>query len=133
MTPADAARKYLGRPFRHRGRGPRYFDCVGLVWRAYMDCGVLLPCPDDYGREPEAARFQKAIVDALGEPVAHLEAGDVVTLRTKLHPHHVALVGSYPYGGFSLIHASGEHGRVVEHRLDDSYMARIVTIHRRPV
>lgn len=26
-----AARKYLGYPFRHRARGPRYFDCAGLL------------------------------------------------------------------------------------------------------
>ena len=133
MTPIDAARAYRGRPFRHLGRGPTYFDCAGLVWRAYADCGVVLPCPSDYGREPQADRFQRAIEAALGAPVVGMAVGDVVTLKTKRHPHHVALVGDYPYGGFSLIHASGEHGRVVEHRLDDSYMARIVTIHRRPV
>lgn len=134
MSIVQAARKYLGVPFRHRGRGPRFLDCVGLVWRAYHDCGVVLPCPDDYGQEPDAQRFRDAIVEALGEPVAGLQAGDVVTLRTALHPHHVAIVGDYYIPGHhTLIHASGEHGRVIEHRLDESYMARIVSIHRRPV
>jgi cell wall-associated NlpC family hydrolase len=128
-----AARRYLGVPFRHRGRGPRYFDCVGLVRQAYADCGVTMPCPDDYGREPQAGRFMAAISAALGPAVpGPVQAGDVVTLRTLKHPHHVAFVADYP-GGLSLLHASGEHGRVVEHRLSNDYLARIVSIHRRPV
>lgn len=135
MTPLVlAARRYLGVRFVHRGRRPDKLDCVGLIWRAYADCGVELPCPTDYGREPQADRFRQAIVAALGEPVplASLAVGDVVTLRTLKHPHHVALVGGHPHG-LSLIHASGEHGRVVEHRLDATFRARIVTVHRRPV
>lgn len=131
MTPLVlAARRYLGVRFVHRGRRPDKLDCVGLVWLAYRDCGVELPCPADYGREPQADRFRAAISAALGDPVSGLAVGDVVTLRTRLHPHHVAIVGDHP-DGLSLIHASGEHGRVVEHRLDDSYRARIVTVHRR--
>jgi cell wall-associated NlpC family hydrolase len=128
----DAARRYLGAPFRHCGRGPAKFDCVGLVWRAYVDCGVTLPCPNDYGREPHAERFKAAIAAALGPVVSEVRVGDVVTLRTLRHPHHVAIVGDYPHG-LSLIHASGEHGRVVEHRLSPEYQARIASIHRRPV
>jgi cell wall-associated NlpC family hydrolase len=129
-----AARRYVGVPFRHRGRGPRWFDCVGLVWRAYRDAGVELPCPTDYGREPQADRFMAAIVAALGPrvPKHGIAVGDVVTLRTKRHPHHIAIVTDHPEG-LGLIHASGEHGRVVEHRLDADYRDRIVTVHRRPV
>ena len=129
-----AARRYSGVRFVHRGRRPDKLDCVGLVWRAYRDCGVELPCPTDYGREPHAERFRDAIATALGpHRFGPLQVGDVVSLRTKKHPHHVAIVGDYPGGLLSLIHASGEHGRVVEHRLSDDWRDRIVTIHRRPV
>lgn len=128
-----AARKYLGVRFSHRGRRVDRLDCVGLVWRAYLDCGVVLECPEDYGREPDAQRFGEAIRSALGPPVDRLAVGDVVTLRTESHPHHIAIVGDYPESGFSLVHASGDHGRVVEHRLSDDYLERVVTIHRRPV
>jgi cell wall-associated NlpC family hydrolase len=127
-----AARRYLGVRFVHRGRSATKLDCVGLVWRAYADCGVALPCPTDYGRDPEALRFRIAVEDALGPRVPSLAIGDVVTLRTKRHPHHLAIVTDHPEG-LGLIHASGEHGRVVEHRLDPTYRARIVTVHRRAV
>ena len=107
-------------------------DCVGLVWLAYADCGVLLPCPNDYGREPQHERFNAAIEAALGAPVSGLEVGDVVSMRTERHPHHIAIVGDYP-DGLSLIHASGEHGSTVEHRLDANYRARIVNVYRRAI
>ena len=128
-----AARRYLGVPFRHRGRSAQKLDCVGLVWLAYRDCGVDLPCPTDYGREPQASRFMAAIVAALGPAVpGPPQIGDVVCLRTKKHPHHVAIVCDHPDYPLGLIHASGEHDRVVWHGLDASFLARIASIHRRP-
>jgi len=135
MTPLVlAARRYLGVRFVHRGRLPHKLDCVGLVWRAYRDCGRDVPCPADYGREPNLPRFMGVIEGALGPSIGtgDLQPGDVVTLRTANHPHHLAIVGDYPGGLLSLIHASGEHGRVVEHRLSPEYLARIVTVHRSP-
>jgi cell wall-associated NlpC family hydrolase len=128
----ESARKYRGVRFVHRGRRASKLDCVGLVWRAFRDIGVDVPCPNDYGREPQHERFRAAIEEALGPPIAldQLQPGDVVTLKSLRHPHHVAIVCDHP-NGLGLIHASGEHGRVVEHRLDPSYFARIVTAHRR--
>jgi cell wall-associated NlpC family hydrolase len=128
-----AARAYLGVPFRHRGRRPPKLDCVGLVLLAYADCGLTLWAPADYGREPQLPRFQAAIEAGLGAAVTGgPRVGDVVSLRTLKHPHHIAIVGDHP-DGLSLIHASGEHGRVVEHRLDASYLDRITHVYRRAV
>lgn len=130
---AEAARRYLGVRFVHRGRRKDKLDCVGLVWIAYHDCGVSLCAPTDYGREPNVDRFKTAIENALGKPVSGPPIpGDVVTLKTLRHPHHLAIVGEHKHG-LSLIHASGEHGRVVEHRLDETYMRRITNVYRRPV
>lgn len=137
-----AARRYLGVRFVHRGRLPHKLDCVGLIWRAYRDCGVELPCPSDYGREPHLPRFMGTIVEALGPDIGKrdLQPGDVVTLRTANHPHHLAFIADHPDYPLGMLHASGEHpapgaphGRVVWHGLDRHYLARIVTVHRRPV
>lgn len=136
MNPlVQAARRYLGVRFVHRGRLPHKLDCVGLVWRAYKDCGVELEDFRLYGREVDLGRWIEAMERNLGQPVGFpLQAGDVVSLRTLLNPHHVAIVGDYPEAGeFSLIHASGEKGRVIEHRLSDRYRERIVSVYRRPV
>ena len=133
MTPLVlAARRYHGVRFVHRGRLPHKLDCVGLVWRAYRDCGVELEDFRLYGREANLTLWADVTERNLGAPVAGLQPGDVVSMRTLLNPHHVAIVGNHPEG-LSLIHASGEEGRVVEHRLDAKYRARIVNVYRKPV
>lgn len=32
--------KYIGLPFRHRGRGPDTYDCYGLLMALYKDLGI---------------------------------------------------------------------------------------------
>lgn len=134
MTPlVFAARRYLGVRFVHRGRLPHKLDCVGLVRRAYVDCGTELEDFTLYGREPNLDLWNEVMERNLGAPVSGpMQPGDVVSLKTLLNPHHVAIVGDYPERGhLSLIHASGEHGRVVEHRLSPDYAKRIVRVYRR--
>lgn len=142
-TPAlvTAARKYLGTRFRHRGRSSFCLDCVGLGWRAYADCGVVLPDQRYYGRLPHDGRLMASLAAALGEPVAtgplaaqHAQAGDVgVFAFDEVEPHHVGLIGTTPYGELSLIHADARKGEVVEHILDATWRARMVALFRRPV
>lgn len=36
-----AARQYLGHPYRLGAEGPKYFDCSGLVYRAFSDAGEV--------------------------------------------------------------------------------------------
>lgn len=137
-----AALRYQGVRFVHRGRLPHKLDCVGLIWRAFKDCGVELPCPADYGREPHLERFMSVIVEALGPDIGtrDLQPGDVVTMKTDRHPHHLAIVTHHPDRPLGLVHASSEFasrakpdGCVMWHGLSPSYFARIVTVHRRPV
>lgn len=135
-----AARRYLGTPFRHRGRSENRVDCVGLGLRIYQDCGVELPDFRLYGREPSKDGLVERVTSALGEPVAtapvtaaQLQVGDVIVMRFEVEPHHVGIVGDYPYGGFSLIHACGHNNKVIEHRLSPDIVKRITHVFRRPV
>lgn len=131
-----AARKYLGVPFRHMGRTPKALDCVGLGWRAYHDCGVDLPVPRFYGREPYRDTLMQALIDALGQPITgEPQLGDVGTFRFRDEPHHVAIIGNAPYGGLTLIHADSSPtvARVVEHRFDAWWLERLTAVFRRPV
>lgn len=139
MTPplVAAARRYLGVPFRHLGRSRHGLDCVGLGWRSYVDCGLTLPVPRYYGREPFQDQLMGYLRAALGEPFAHgptadLVPGDVATFRFRDEPHHVALIGDSPYGGLTLIHADSSPGVrcVVEHRLDDWWRERLLAAFR---
>ena len=141
MNPlVTAARDRIGTRFRHRARNSKYVDCAGLGVLIYKDCGVTLPDFRLYGREPVRDGLVSRITEALGQPVAvapvrvsDLQVGDVIVLRFEVEPHHVALVADYLFGGFSLIHADGHTGKVIEHRLAPDHVARITHVFRRPV
>ena len=135
-----AARKYIGCPFRHRGRGPVRFDCAGIVWRAYHDCGVDLPDFRLYGGDPHRDGLLSHVRAALGDPVhsgpppmAALQPGDVLLLRYEHEPHHLAMVADYPLGGLSMVHADGHAGRVIEHILTVDHLRMITHVFRRPL
>lgn len=131
---ADSARQFIGKPFRHRGRGPRYYDCAGLVWAAYKALGVTLPDFLLYGREPYKDGLLSHVQAALGAPVSGMQDGDVVLIRYNVNPHHVAIVGTKSYGSveaLTLIHAEGGIGRVIEQRLTPD--VKITHVFRRPV
>lgn len=141
-----AARRYLGVPFRHRGRNPKVgVDCVGLPLRCYLDHGIEIPDVKKYGREPrlDKQNLVAACIAGLGEPVkeapvkrADLQVGDVCIQKFELYPHHVFIVGDYYLGGLSCIHADGDQGpysRVLECRLDDDRIALITHVFRKPV
>ena len=131
-TIVQAARQLIGKPFRHRGRGPVYYDCGGVVAHACIAAGIV---PHDialYGREPHNDGLRSAMVATFGDPVdaATMRAGDVLLMRFVEHPHHLAIVGDHPAGGLSMIHADGSVGRVVEHRIDSMWAGRIIEVYR---
>lgn len=133
---ADAARKYIGVRFRHRGRDRKGIDCAGLVWAAYNDLGVTLPDFRLYGREPHRDGLTTHVRNALGDPVDGLQDGDVLVIRFEREPHHVAVAGSHDYAGtmaLTMIHACGWNGRVLEQRLTPDVVSRITHVFRRPV
>lgn len=134
MTPLIVieARKLLGKPFRHHGRGPKHYDCAGLCIAAYKAAtGRDIEDVRYYGREPHRNGLQDAIERNAGKPVAGPpQPGDIVLIRFNRAPHHMGVVGETPYGAPSLIHASGERGMVVEQRLDDYWLQHIVAIYR---
>lgn len=134
MELVSAARTLIGKPFRHRGRGPVYFDCAGMVKEAYRLCGVDLPDFRLYSREPNQNGLVEHITKALGNPINQpLIPGDVIVVRFDIEPHHVAMVTDYRYGGLAMIHACGMNKRVIEHRLAPDHMKRITHAFRRPV
>lgn len=146
MTLSDAARKFIGAKFRHRGRTPKLLDCAGLVWIAYKECGVSL---NDYTLYPaDPVRHGNKLTDFvrkdLGDPVAvepvkysDIQEDDVLVIRYRHEPHHLAVVGRHPLGYLSLIHAHGLYGKVLEQGMPPGVQldqgAVITHVFRRPV
>ena len=120
---SDAARSYLGVPWKHQGRDRLGIDCIGLVVACLRDCGHSPPDRTDYGRDPNGA-----LVDALTAscvPVP-LQAGAIALVRYGREHRHVAVVGS-DANGLTMIHADSHRRRVVEHPIDARWRKRIVS------
>jgi cell wall-associated NlpC family hydrolase len=132
----EAARRYLGVPFKHQGRDPAVgIDCVGLGQLACRDCGVAVPDWTDYARHPHAGLLESRLRAVFGPPHSDMQPGDIVAMRfagDRGPVRHVGIVGEHPHG-LSLIHTDSRLGRVVEHRIDDHWRARIAGVYRRAV
>ena len=80
----EAARGYLGCPYRHRGRKRSGIDCAGLLVLTYKDLGITLPDLKVYGREPANDGLMDAMRAAFGPEVGStrmsLVEGDVADL-----------------------------------------------------
>ena len=126
-----AARRYIGRPFRHRGRGPRYYDCAGVCICASADIGHVVQDLAHYGREPHKDGLREQVRLNMGPPITGaLQPGDIPLMRFERYPHHLGIIGDYGDGGLSLIHAYAEVGYVCEHRLDAVWQSRIIEAYR---
>lgn len=129
-----AARSCLGVPFRHQGRSRTGMDCAGLagfcmvaIGRPYMNIPV-------YSREPleVGPTLHDALVENLGDPLPRdqMQVGDIVSMRFKGEPSHVAIVVDHADYPFGLVHAYGRKRKVVEHGMDDVWFNRIVEVYR---
>lgn len=144
MTPPTAvvaeARAWLGTPFRHQGRRKgEGVDCIGLV----VGVGAALGLIDLAGRSDEERRrlatYRRtpngfalrrgcdAVLDRIALRAAG--AGDVLLFAGHRLPQHLGIVSDRG-GAAGLIHCNAEVGRCVEHRLDESWRARIVQAYR---
>lgn len=134
----DKTREYLGVPFLHRGRTRKGLDCGGLIIRSLLDLGyTTIEDMKVYGRQPKDDSLRQFLIRNLGNPIPlnSMQPGDVALIKFNRDPHHVALIGDYKVdkNSFTLIHSFGLVGKVVEHRLNDEWLKKIVEIYRFPV
>ncbi len=125
-----AARGTLGTRFRHQGRVPgRGLDCAGVVVAAAQAVGIAGYDVAGYGRLPQGDAMRRHL-EAAGCREIEVKAakpGDIYLMRFDADPQHLALVTD-----IGVLHAYAGVGRVVEHRLDDIWRARIVSAYRLP-
>lgn len=137
MTPENIvalARQTLGTPYQHQARtNGLALDCAGVPVYVGQQLGFVFDDFTQYGRLPVPVEMRAALDATLNRvQKADMQLGDVVWIRFDDEPQHLAVLGDYVYGGFTLIHAHNGAGlnRVVEHRLDDEWTARIVAVWR---
>lgn len=130
------ARETLGTPYQHQCRvNGVALDCAGVPVHVGTRLGLDFQDVVGYGRQPQPDEMRRALDSRLLRVAKTcMQPGDVAWIRFKEEPQHLGIVGDYHLGGLSLIHAynSGGLNKVVEHRLDDKWLARIVAVWRYP-
>lgn len=131
------ARETIGTPYAHQQRlNGVAMDCAGVP--AYVATRLGMGGGDDpanYGRAPIPQRMRGEVDKRLIRVAkADMQPGDLVWIRFRAVPTHFAILGDYRYGGLSLIHAYNGDGvkSVVEHRMDQTWLDRIVGVWRFP-
>jgi cell wall-associated NlpC family hydrolase len=122
-----AARGYLGVRWHHQGRSKAGVDCLGLVVVVAHELGLSTADSTDYGRLPDGMRLRNELARHLEFVRGPGEPGDVLLFRFERRPMHVGIVSD-----IGLIHAFANLRKVVEHRLDDAWRARVVSAFRFP-
>lgn len=133
MTPDQAARAFLGVPFKHQGRDPLIgIDCIGLLvlWGQLLDLPFVALDVTTYGRDPVDGLLESYLRQAFGEPVQEVAAERIVSMGFKGATRHVGIVANHPQGGLSLIHTNQSVGRVTEARIDPKWLKRISGVYR---
>lgn len=121
------ARECLGTPYLHQGRIVGLgLDCAGVIAHVAKRLGLKVLETQGYARTPSQGLIELAAdsQDWL-ERVFEMQAGDVLMMRFTGDPQHVGI-----FTGENLIHSYLDIGRVVEHRLDTKWTARIMRIYR---
>lgn len=125
------ARAWLGVPYTHQGRTRHGVDCIGLVIAVTHALGLSDYDIDGYSRVP-SGRMMGRVMAGLMKPVdwAEVRPGDVLHLAYHDQPQHVVLVTRVD--PMYILHADSRVGKVVEHRLDTAWRAKVRGQYRLP-
>jgi len=135
MQIVDAARSWIGTPFHHQGRIKTVgVDClrllIGVALELYLRDveGVPLAAYDElsYGHMPDERNLYMKLQNVLIETKA-LKSENIVLFEIDGAARHLGIIGS-KNGYFSIIHAYAPARKVIEHRLDEEWKAKIVKL-----
>lgn len=117
------AREIVGSPYRHQGRSKEFgVDCIGVA--IYVCDQFNLGNFDrvDYPRTPNGTL--QPLVDEVCSP-AILQPGVILLFKISATAQHCGIVSLFNEG-LGLIHAWDIAEKVVEHRLSQDWLAKVV-------
>lgn len=122
----QAARSYLGVPFRHQGRNRvSGLDCAGLIIVSLQDIGKEPYDCTAYRSIPDPnVILQAAYKNAKPCTVEALQHGDVIVFRIGKLPQHLAIYTDKN----TLIHSLRDKG-VVEQKFNASWESRLIGVY----
>lgn len=119
----DYAMRYIGKPYKYGGNGPRHFDCSGFTQFVYGNFGIELN---------RISADQLANGERINNP-KDLRRGDLVFFKGRdlgsSKIGHVGIVTEVDNdtGLFSFIHVSSSSGVTVSKSTSDYYKKRYLT------
>lgn len=111
------ARKWIGAPYRHQGRGRNGIDCVGLLIEVAKGLGHAVDAPHAYSTQPQGWQLLKPCDAQLWKPndQTTLIPGDLAVFWgwNEAEPQHFAFIGDHG-GAITIIHSFSKYHSVVE-------------------
>ena len=124
------ARTWLGVPFRHQGRTRQGVDCGGLLLCVAADAGLDVIAPATYSLSPDPQMIADTLhANCSNIPISDINPGDVLLFSFAGEPRHVGIASELA-GKPAVIHAWAKPGKVVEHRIDATWRARLRASYR---
>jgi cell wall-associated NlpC family hydrolase len=123
----DIARSYIDVPFHHQGRSRGGLDCIGLIVVPAQTLGIVVKDQKGYSRQANPMMLRHHMGDSLdriGDDLSCAVPGDILLFHADGHPDiplHVGLLTEWVNGGYGLLHAYYDNGRVTETNLDDHW------------
>lgn len=121
----EKAREFIGCRYRHQGRTREGMDCIGLPVLVRRELGMPALDATAYGTRStgtEMLDYCRAHMREISKE--DLQPGDLI-VQMNGAVRHMAIVADYAGGGLSIVHAWAPNRRVVECRLDDTFMADV--------
>ncbi len=126
----EEARTWLGTPFRHQGMIKGHgTDCIGMMRGIAINLDLLKDVGVGslkvkpylgYGKSPVPSKFLGILREYMVEVrVDEVLPADLLLFRGRIYPTHLAMVTDV-----GIIHCAMDFGKVVEHRMDKSWLKR---------
>jgi cell wall-associated NlpC family hydrolase len=134
-----SARTWLGTPFVHQGRVKgKGCDCLGFIIGVGNEVGIKiknLPIKEfddtNYTKIPDGKLLKKNLDNLLKPKIkSSAKPGDIFLMNFGGNPQHLGIFSDYPNSpATAIIHCYSGSGKVVEHRLDDFWFAKIEQVY----
>jgi cell wall-associated NlpC family hydrolase len=130
------ARKWIGVPYRHQGRGYKGIDCVGLLIEVAKGVGHPVDAPSAYSNMPKGYQLLDPCDKQLWKPQRqNPRPGDLAVFWgwNSLEPQHFGFIGDSG-GRLTVIHSFSKPNfeRVVEQTWDRFWSKKFTCLYTLP-
>jgi len=136
------ARECIGTPYQHQGRLKGVgLDCLGLILHVAKATGTDVSKFNErpYGPVPNGKMLKDTLDSVLVRIwdceksslsfLPYLKNSDLFLITWKRFPSHMGFAAVGPYG-WNIIHSHADSRFVTEHRLDEDWQAKVVSVYR---